>query len=213
MDLQSSLALLTDHSLLALSAGLLLAALLAVLTLSRLRQQLRAEQDNLRHRLDGLWHELDELRMQTPVTSSATSERSPANEERFRRQYGVWESVWEVAWTLHDRVGNFLRAVENGENVADSRLSARNAALEARSRVNGLRPFFDEHVDALLSRVIDAEIKAHLAACQYLDRRSTEPDGSLESYRESFRLQHDGEAREAVNQLVAAIRQRLSGVH
>lgn len=213
MDLESSLAWLSNHPLLALSVGLVLAAVLAVMVVSRLRQQLQTEQDALRHRLDGLWHELDDLRMQAPSANPGISERPGVNEERFRRQYAVWEAVWDLAWTLHDRVGNFLRAVENGENPSESRLSARNAALDARSRVNALRPFFDEHVDALLSRLVDAEIKAHLAACQYLDRRSTEPEGRLESYRESFRLQHDGEAREAVNQLVAAIRERLAGEH
>ncbi|MDX1634169.1 MAG: hypothetical protein R3280_06010 [Marinobacter sp.] len=211
MDLESALALLATHPLPALIAGLLLAALLAVMVVARLRQQLRAEQETLRHRLDGLWHELDELRMRGPASEGTAGAASGLEEERFRRQYPVWESVWEAAWTLHERVGNFLRAVENGESTADSRLSARNAALDARARVNRLRPFFDEQVDLLLGRVIDAEIKAHLAACEYLDRRSTEPDGRLESYRESFRLQHDGEAREAVNQLVAAIRQRLAG--
>lgn len=213
MDLESSLALLTTHPLLALSAGLLLAAVLAVLVVARLRHRLQSEQDTLRHRLDGLWHELDDLRMQAPKASAAASEGPGLAEEHFRRQYAVWEAVWETAWTLHERVGHFLRAVENGENPSESRLSARNAALEARSRINSLRPFFDEHVDILVGRVIDAEIKAHLAACQYLDRRSSEAEGRLESYRESFRLQHDGEAREAVNQLVAAIRQRLTGDH
>lgn len=210
MNLESSLALLTGQPLLLLSAGLLLAALLAMLVVSRLRQRLQADQESLRRRIDGLWHELDEQRMQPPA---GDGDRAASAEERFRRQYAVWESVWEVVWALHERVGGFLRAVESGDNVGDSRLSARNAALEARSRINSLRPFFDEQVDMLVARVIDAEIKAHLAACQYLDRRATETDGGLESHRENFRLQHDGEAREAVNQLVTVIRQRLAGGH
>ncbi len=33
----------------------------------------------------------------------------------------------------------------------------------------GLRPFFNAEVDDLLTRLIDTEIKAHLAACQYMD--------------------------------------------
>lgn len=226
MELESVLAYLEAHPLLGLAAGLVLAALIAIVAITAIKRSLEAEQDVLKRRLDTLWHEMDDVRMQRPTdggeseidappaTPASRSRGAPSSNaaisvERFNHEKAVYEGIWAVTWALHDRVGAFLRAVEAGENASDSRLSARNAALEARAKTNALRPFYDEQLDDLLSRIIDAEIKAHLAACQYLDYRQSEPGTSIDSYRETFRLQHDGEAREVVSQLVATIRRRL----
>lgn len=106
----------------------------------------------------------------------------------------------------------FLRTVESGEPAGELRLEARNAALEARNALNRHRPYCHEEVDTLVTKVIDTEIKAHLAACQYMDllkdtaTSDTTHDRNIQ--REKFHLLYDGEAREQMNQVVSIIRRR-----
>jgi hypothetical protein len=106
----------------------------------------------------------------------------------------------------------FLRAVEAGEAAGELRLEARNAALEARNLLNRNRPFCTESVDELVTRLIDAEIKAHLAACQYLDLLKDVSSASSNHDRRVLQDKchslHEGEARELMNQLVSSIRHR-----
>ena len=78
--------------------------------------------------------------------------------------------------------------------------------------MNRNRPFCTESVDELVTLLIDAEIKAHLAACQYLDLLKDVTSASSNHDRrvlqEKCHSLHEGEARELMNQLVSSIRHR-----
>lgn len=221
MDMDAILALLDGQYLLILGAVLLIIALVAIIKLRGSVHQLGQEHDQLTRRLDTLWHDLDAMhqddtpslsgKSRTPATS-VTSDTSP---ELLLAERRLFEGLWPVAWALHDKVGGFLRAVESGDPHSESRLAARNAALEMRSQINRSRPFFDAEIEGILTQLVDIEIKAHLTACQYLDQRqsnlgvSSEGSDVRESYRNKWRQLYDREANELINHLVSAMRKRL----
>lgn len=212
MDLDALQTALNGHIGLLVIAFMLVILLVVIVVLSRFRQKLLARHDSLQTRLDSLWHEMDYLRLQAPeagTTTTAAPDHSALLSQQFAAEKAVFEQIWPVIWDLHDKLGAFLRAVESGESASDSRLAARTAALHARATVNNLRPFYDERLDDLLTRLIDADIKAHLAACQYLDHRHSGASESSEGHREKFRLIYEGDARELLNQLVAMMRRRM----
>lgn len=171
--------------------------------------------DQLKQRTETLWRDMDELRINqfngtTPpmlATGSATAES-----DQFAAEKAAYDVIWPQLWLLHDRLGMFLRSVEAGETAGELRLEARNAALEARNALNRNRPFCHEEVDSLVTKMIDTEIKAHLAACQYMDllkdTASSDTSHDRNIQREKFHLLYDGEARELMNQVVAVIRRR-----
>lgn len=221
MDTDAILALLDGQYLLIIGAILLIIALVAIVKLRGTVRRLGQEHDQLTRRLDTLWHDLDAMHQGDnaslpgkPQTSStvAAPDVSP---ELLLAERRLYEGLWPAAWGLHDKVGGFLRSVESGEPHSESRLAARNAALEMRSQINRLRPFFDAEIDGILSQLVDIEIKAHLTACQYLDQRQSNLDVSSggsdarESYRNKWRQLYDREANELINHLVGAMRKRL----
>lgn len=150
--------------------------------------------------------------VQSPREAGNGASGSPVEEARYHTEVEAYSKIWPQVWHLHERLGMFLRAVEAGEAAGELRLEARNAALEARNLLNRNRPFCTESVDELVTRLIDAEIKAHLAACQYLDLLKDVTSASSNHDRrvlqEKCHSLHEGEARELMNQLVSSIRHR-----
>lgn len=220
MESDGILSLLSSQPLVVVGGLLCLLALISFFLVNRKIQQALNDVDHIDHRLNTLWHELDTLRLD-PAPATATdqplkSAMQPApSPEKYAAEREVYETLWPLIWSLHDKVGTFLRAVDHRESHSESRLAARHAALEVRSQVNRLRPFFDENIDRLITQLLDVEIKAHLTACQYLDRNQsqtavgaegieTQPD----TLRHKWKLLYDSEATELVNQLVDAIRRR-----
>lgn len=203
---------------LVLGAVALVVAVLAVIRLSALDKRQAQDAEALRQRLDTLWHDMDEWRVSgfsnPPQTAHALA-RETVDDARFATERAAYEEIWPQVWALHDKLGVFLRAVEAGEPAGDSRLAARHAALEARDIQNRLKPFCHQEVDELITRLIDADIKAHLAACQYLDllrdTATSEHSHERNVQRDKFRMIYDGEARELVTRLVEAIRARTLG--
>ncbi len=203
---------------LVLGAVALVVAVLAVIRLSALDKRQAQDAEALRQRLDTLWHDMDEWRVSgfsnPPQTAHALA-RETVDDARFATERAAYEQIWPQVWALHDKLGVFLRAVEAGEPAGDSRLAARHAALEARDIQNRLKPFCHQEVDELITRLIDADIKAHLAACQYLDllrdTATSEHGHERNVQRDKFRMIYDGEARELVTRLVEAIRARTLG--
>ena len=220
MDSDGILSLISSQPLLVVGSLLCLLALIAFFLVNRKIQQALNDVDHIDHRLNTLWHELDTLRLDPAPATTADQPLKSATQpvpspEKYAAEREVYETLWPLIWSLHDKVGNFLRAVDHRESHSESRLAARHAALEVRSQVNRLRPFFDENIDRMITQLLDVEIKAHLTACQYLDRNQsqtavgaegieTQPD----TLRNKWRLLYDSEATELVNQLVDAIRRR-----
>ena len=178
------------------------------------------ETETLRMKTGAIGRELDELRVSQ--FNGPNSERSgfsgtDAGAARYQTEKEAYEQIWPQLWHLHDRLGIFLRAVENGDSASDLRLEARNAALEARSLLNRNRPFCSESVEELVTRLIDTEIKAHLAACQHLDMSKEVSDSSSDHDRRVLRDKchalYDGEARDLMNRLAGAIRARVININ
>lgn len=212
MDLDTLQTFLNNHVGLVMIAAAMMILLVVVITLLRFRQAMLTRHVSLQTRLDSLWHEMDYLRVQGPddePTNTSPVDQAALVSQQFASEKAALEQIWPVIWDLHDKLGTFLRNVESGESAGDSRLAARSAALHARAIINSLRPFYEERLDDLLTRLIDADIKAHLAACQYLDHRHSGASESAEGHREKFRLIYEGDARELLNQLIALMRRRL----
>lgn len=212
MDLDALQTALDSHLGLLMTAAAIIILLIGIVILSRFRQAMLSRYATLQTRLDTLWHEMDYLRLQAPEAETgavAPADRSALVSQQFASEKAVFEQLWPVIWDLHDKLGTFLRAVESAESATDSRLAARTAALHARATINSLRPFYDGQLDDLLTRLIDADIKAHLAACQYLDHRHSGTSESPEGHREKFRLIYEGDARDLLNQLVSVMRRRM----
>ena len=190
-------------------------ALIALLLGSGARRRYQDQLTALRERSDTLWREVDDIRVaqfNRPVEAGNGAAGSPVEEARYQTEVEAYSKIWPQIWHLHERLGMFLRAVEAGEAAGELRLEARNAALEARNLLNRNRPFCTESVDELVTLLIDAEIKAHLAACQYLDlvkdTSSESSDHDRRVLQDKCHSLHEGEARELMNQLVSSIRQR-----
>jgi len=198
-----------------LAAGALGLALIALFLGSGARRRYQEQLTALRERSDTLWREVDDIRVaqfNRPGEVGNGASGSSVDEARYQTEVAAYVKIWPQVWHLHERLGMFLRAVEAGEAAGELRLEARNAALEARSLLNRNRPFCTESVDELVTRLIDAEIKAHLAACQYLDLLKDVSSASSNHDRRVLQDKchslHEGEARELMNQLVSVIRQR-----
>lgn len=217
MELESLLALLSTYQFGVILAALLVAVLvLAVVALQSVRRQASVQLE-LKQRVATLWQEIDEFRVQQfnetePPTGNSGNQLLA---EQFLLEKAALEKIWPLVWGLHDKLSSFLRAVENNEPTGDTRVTARNAALEARKTANGLRPFFNAEVDDVLTRLIDTEIKAHLAACQYMDMQqgglstSVDDESSRHSSRQKFRLLHEGDGKDLLNHLVEIMRNRM----
>ena len=191
-------------------------ALVAILSLLRLKRDHQQRYESLRQRADTLWRELDDLRVDqtTPFTSPALRDGKAATEtSRYLTEKEAYDRIWPQVWQLHDRLGLFLRAVESGEPVGDLRLETRNTAIEARNLLNRNRPYCCQQVDELATRLIDTEIPTHLAACQYVDlvkEASTTPSThDRRALQEKCQHLHEGEARELLQQLTEAVRSRM----
>lgn len=198
-----------------LAAGALGLALIALFLSSGARRRNQEQLTALRERSDTLWREVDDIRVaqfNRPGEAGNGGSASPVEEARYHTEAEAYSKIWPQIWHLHERLGMFLRAVEAGEAAGELRLEARNAALEARNLLNRNRPFCSESVDELVTRLIDAEIKAHLAACQYLDLLKDVTSASSNHDRRVLQDKchslHEGEARELMNQLVSSIRHR-----
>lgn len=219
MDNNVLMGLISSNGVLIVGGLLSLLAFGTFVVVGRQIRQARDDAEHIDHRLNTLWHELDTLRLDpVPNGESHSLPASPTNTpspEKFAAERAVYEKLWPVIWTLHDRVGAFLRAVEHNEPHSETRLAARQAALDLRSETNRARPFINEGVDHLLHQLLDVEIKAHLAACQYLDQRHAQlaeargGDISRDPYRQQWHMHYDNEAKELIDHLVHTIRQRI----
>lgn len=198
---------------LVLAGAALAFALLAVVALTRFRTRNEEDQEQMKQRLDTLWREMDELRVeQFNGASAEKTDNSRLDPDHLAIEKAAYDQLWPLICTLHDKLGTFLRAVETGEPASESRLSARNAALDARTTLNNVRPFCYERIDDLATQLIDMEIKAHLAGCQYQDLRKetgNQEEGEREHLHQKFRMLYDGESRELMTQLIEAIRHRM----
>lgn len=193
----------------------LVVALLAIIAIVRLRSRIDEDQEQTRQRLDTLWREMDELRVDQFGGSKGAlpdTEHHTLDPEHLAIEKAAYDQLWPLICSLHDKLGTFLRAVETGEPATESRLSARNAALDARTTLNNVRPFCHERIDDLATQLIDMEIKAHLAGCQYQDLRKetgNPEESEQEHLHQKFRILYDGDSRELMNQLIEAIRRRM----
>ncbi|MDC0661587.1 hypothetical protein [Marinobacter sp. SS21] len=215
MDSSSILAFFADdHLAILISCGALIVALTLVLIVNRHRQQSESEYEAQKQRLDTLWQELDDLRVgQVDMPHVATGHPTDGlAREHLAIERSAYEQLWPPVCDLHDKLGAFLRAVEAQEPANDDRLTARNAALEARSVLNQVRPFCHARVEELATQLIDSEIKAHLAGCHYQElQRDSDANATSheqEVQHQKFRLLYEGEVPELMNELIEAIRRR-----
>lgn len=207
-----------DSPLLTLVFSLVALALSVVVLLrtATIRRVHQSQYALLREKADTLWRELDDIRsgaVDPPGTTSPREMTEGTVEARYLAEKEVYAQLWPQIWQLHDRLGVFLRAVEAGEPPGEMRLEARNAALDARKLLNRNRPFCCEEVDNLISRIIDTEIRIHLAACRFLDLLKDEAahpsHDDRRELQEKYHTLYEGEARELINQLAQTIRHRV----
>lgn len=215
MESESLLRLLISNLPLAIASTALVISLVALALLVRQRNRSDTSHETLKLRVDSLWRDMDEFRVDyfnRPGNGQSRTEQG-TEREQFITEKQAYEQIWPQVWSLHDKLGMFLRSVEAGEPAGELRMEARNAALDARSAMNRMRPFCHGDVDNLVTRVIDNDIKAHLAACQYLDllkETATANSGHERNIqRDKFRMLYDSEARELINQLVSTVRTRM----
>ncbi|QSP94676.1 hypothetical protein LPB19_16125 [Marinobacter salinisoli] len=209
-----------NHTALIIAAIALLTGLVALVMAITLSRSANREVESLRQQARTLGRELEELRV---GHFSGSSHRPPPTlgadpgAARYDTEKEAYSKIWPQIWHLHDRLGIFIRAIENGESAGDLRLDARNAALEARQLLNQNRPFCNETVEELVSRLIDTEIKVHLTACQHMDVSKEVSDSSSDHERrvlkDKCQALYDGEARDLMNRLVDAIRTRVINVN
>jgi len=206
----------SNHLPLLLSAGAVLLALSTLLVMMSTRRRQKDQLASLRERADTLWREVDDIRVaqfnHAGESGSSAQGSSSFDEARYRTEKEVYDKLWPQVWHLYERLGMFLRAVEAGEASGELRLEARHAALEARNLLNRNRPFCSEVVDGLATRLIDTEIKAHLAACQHLDLlkdvSNTSSSHDRRVLKDKCHSLHEGDARDLINQLALTIRER-----
>lgn len=203
----------SDHFVLLVAAAALIVAIIAIFSGTASRRKLSAQNDTVKQRVDSLWAEMDELRVSQFNSPGVTAGNDATGSERFAAEKAAYEAIWPVVWSLHDKLGMFLRAVEADDQAGELRLEARNAALTARSTLNRVRPFCHGDIDELITQLIDNHIKAHLAACHYMDLRKDSLSSSSNHDRavqkEKFHMLYDGQAKEMLDQLVTLIRHRM----
>lgn len=207
------------HFPLLLAACALLIGIIALWVASSAKRAASRETETLRQKTGALGREVDELRVSQfngPNPDGAGGGGTEAGAAKYLAEKTAYDLLWPQLWELHDRLGVFLRAVENGESAGELRLEARNAALEARSLLNRHRPFCSESVEELVTRLIDTEIKVHLAACQHLDLlkevTGSSSDHERRVLRDKCHTLYEGEARDLMNRLSGAIRTRVINV-
>ncbi|HEY9118752.1 MAG TPA: hypothetical protein VIN33_03290 [Marinobacter sp.] len=204
-----------NHVILLVAVAALIVAIISAFVSTTARSKLADRVNSIKMRVDSLWNDMDELRVShfngpNPAGSGA---HDPTATERFSSEKAAYEAIWPLIWSLHDKLGMFLRAVEADDQTGELRLEARNAALTARSTLNRVRPFCHADIDELITQLIDNHIKAHLAACQYMDLRKDSLSSSSNHERavqkEKFRMLYDGQSKEMLDQLVSHIRERM----
>ncbi|MCL7943828.1 hypothetical protein [Marinobacter sp. ATCH36] len=202
-----------DHLVLLIAGAALIVAIIAILSGTAARRRLSEHNDALKQRVDSLWQDMDEMRVSQFNGPGAAGSSDITASERFSAEKAAYEVIWPLVWSLHDKLGMFLRAVETDEHAGELRLEARNAALEARKSLNRVRPFCHGDIDELITQLIDNHIKAHLAACHFMDLSkdslSSSSNHEKAVQKEKFRMLYDGQSREMLDQLVKAIRQRM----
>lgn len=220
MDTEPLLSFTNSSQLAVLLGGAaLLLGLLALWLGARAKRSASRDIDSLRQKIGSLGRELDEIRVSqfnAPEREASALQGVDASIAKYRTEKNAYYQIWPHLWLLHDRLGMFLRAVENGESAGELRLEVRNAALEARAMLNRNRPYCSEEVDELVTRLIDTHIKTHLTACQHLDLLN-ETAGSLSDHerrvlRDKCHTLYEGQARDLMNRLAVAIRARVINV-
>lgn len=203
----------TDHLSLLIAVAALIVAIVAIFSGSSARRRMSAQNDTVKQRVDSLWLDMDEMRVSQFNAPGKPGANDATANERFSSEKSAYQAIWPLVWSLHDKLGMFLRAVEADEQAGELRLEARNAALEARKTLNRVRPFCHGDIDELITQLIDNHIKAHLAACHFMDLSKESLSSSANHERavqkEKFRMLYDGQSREMLDQLVRAIRQRV----
>ena len=191
----------------------LVVAIVALFSASAARRAAAEQSDTVKQRVDSLWHDMDEIRVSQFNSPSSTETGNAIASEQFSAEKAAYEAIWPLIWLLHDKLGMFLRSVESDEPAGDLRLEARKAALDARSTLNRVRPFCHDDIDGLITQLIDNHIRAHLAACHFMDLRkdslSSNTSHEREVQKEKFHTLYEGQSRELLNQLVGAIRRRM----
>lgn len=206
----------TNHVILLTAVAALIVAIISIFSGTTVRRKLAERVDAIKMRVDSLWTDMDELRVSHfngPKVSGASGGNDTTASERFSAEKAAYEAIWPLVWSLHDKLGMFLRAVEADDQAGELRLEARNAALTARSTLNRVRPFCHGDIDELITQLIDNHIKAHLAACHYMDLRkdslSSSSNHEKAVQKEKFRMLYDGQSKEMLDQLVTNIRHRM----
>ena len=149
----------------------LIVAVVALFSASSARRAAAEQSDTVKQRVDSLWHDMDEIRVSQFNSPSSTETGNAIASEQFSAEKAAYEAIWPLIWLLHDKLGMFLRSVESDEPAGELRLEARKAALDARSTLNRVRPFCHDDIDGLITQLIDNHIRAHLAACHFMDLR------------------------------------------
>ncbi len=204
-----------DQIILLIAVTALVVAVIAVISGGLVRGKISEHNSAMKYRVDSLSRDFNAW--EASQFNDSRSSREPQDDtasERFSTEKAAYDALWPLTWSLHDRLGQFLRAVEaNDDNAGELRLEARNAALEARRALNRVRPFCHTDIDELITQLIDNHIKAHLAACHLMDlRKDSLGSGSsheMAVQKEKFRMLYDGQAKEMLDQLVTLIRRRM----
>lgn len=196
-----------------IAVAALIVAIVALVSASSARRAATEQSDTVKQRVDSLWHDMDEIRVSQFNTPGSTNTGNALASEQFSAEKAAYEAIWPLVWLLHDKLGMFLRSVESDEPAGELRLEARKAALDARNTLNRVRPFCHDDIDGLITQLIDNHIKAHLAACHFMDLRkdslSSNTSHEREVQKEKFHTLYEGQSRELLNQLVGAIKRRM----
>lgn len=203
----------TNQLILLIAVAAVTIAVIAIFSGAAARRRMSEQGRIVKERVDSLWSDVNEWRVSQfndPVTST---DQDPIAGERFAAEKAAYDAIWPLIWSLHDKLGLFLRAVEAEEPAGELRLEARNAALDARRMLNRVRPFCHEDIDELITQLIDNHIKAHLAACHLMDLRkdslSSDSSHEMAVQKEKFHMLYDNHARDMLSQLVTLIRRRM----
>lgn len=209
---------------------LIIVIVLAVVAAIWLYQHQNSRQHELQRELQALRFELDDQRMtprgnglspangQNQGTVPAAPPSKALGRMHAELELQAYQKIWASVRDLHDKLGNFLRAIEASDSPTESRMAARTAALKAKDCAQRLRPFYPENIEAQVFQLIDNEVHMHLSACAYLDGNRELPtkggkdqtSSAYQALRDESKLIYDGECRQQLNALVQSIRHRLA---